>query len=119
VTVVEAGYLAYPVPDVSFDFSCANTSLHHMDFMAALTAMARALRPGGRLAVIGLAAHGSLGDYLADAPAIPVNLAGRGNEACLGAMVPRMDPGLGVQAEVVARAAGEEPGAAAEAWPGQ
>ena len=37
--------------------------------------MARALRPGGRLAVIGLAAHGSFGDYLADAPAIPVNLA--------------------------------------------
>ena len=28
----------------------ANTSLHHMDFGAALTAMARVLRPGGRLA---------------------------------------------------------------------
>lgn len=74
VTVVEADYLAYPVPDASFDFACANTSLHHMDFTAALTAMARALRPGGRLAVIGLAAHGTFGDYLADAPAIPVNL---------------------------------------------
>ena len=35
---------------------CANTSLHHMDFTAALAAMARALRPGGRLAVVGLAA---------------------------------------------------------------
>jgi SAM-dependent methyltransferase len=75
MTVVEADYLAYPVPDARFDFACANTSLHHMDFVAALTAMARALRPGGRLAVIGLAAHGSFGDYLADAPGIPVNLA--------------------------------------------
>ena len=56
VRVVEADYLAYPAADASFDFACANTSLHHMDFAAALAAMARALRPGGRLAVIGLAA---------------------------------------------------------------
>ena len=77
VTVVEADYLAYPVADASFDFACANTSLHHMDFAAALAAMARALRPGGRLAVVGLAAHGSFGDYLADAPGIPVGLAYR------------------------------------------
>jgi hypothetical protein len=48
-----------------------------MDFAAALAAMARALRPGGRLAVVGLAAHGSFGDYLADAPGIPVGLACR------------------------------------------
>ena len=45
VTVVEADYLAYPVADASFDFACANTSLHHMDFTAALAAMARALAP--------------------------------------------------------------------------
>ena len=77
VTVVEADYLAYPMADASFDFACANTSLHHMDFTAALTAMARALRPGGRLAVIGLAANQSAGDYLADAPGIPAGLAYR------------------------------------------
>ena len=70
VTVIEADYLAHPIADASFDFACANTSLHHMDFAAALTAMARALRPGGRLAVIGLAASHSIGDYLADAPGI-------------------------------------------------
>jgi ubiquinone/menaquinone biosynthesis C-methylase UbiE len=74
VTFVEADFLAYPVAEASFDFACANTSLHHMDFAAALTAMARALRPGGRLAVVGLAANGSFGDYLADAPGVPVNL---------------------------------------------
>jgi SAM-dependent methyltransferase len=84
VTVIEADYLAHPIADASFDFACANTSLHHMDFAAALTAMARALRPGGRLAVIGLAASHSVGDYLADAPGIAVGLAyravyGKGN----------------------------------------
>jgi ubiquinone/menaquinone biosynthesis C-methylase UbiE len=77
ISVVEADYLACPQADASFDFACANTSLHHMDFAAALTAMARALRPGGRLAVVGLAAHGSFGDYLADAPGIPAGLAYR------------------------------------------
>ena len=92
VTVVEADYLAYPVPDASLDFACANTSLHHMDFAAALTAMARALRPGGRLAVIGLAAHGSFGDYLADAPGIPVNLVYRAVCGTAGSGAPVRDP---------------------------
>jgi SAM-dependent methyltransferase len=73
VTFVEADYLAYPVPEASFDFACANTVLHHMNFQQALTAMARALRPGGRLAVIGLAADRSIGDYLAGAPGLPAN----------------------------------------------
>jgi hypothetical protein len=31
-----SGYLAYPLADAGFDFACANTSLHHMDFAAAL-----------------------------------------------------------------------------------
>jgi ubiquinone/menaquinone biosynthesis C-methylase UbiE len=74
VTFVEADFLAYPVAEASFDFACANTALHHMDLAAALTAMARALRPGGRLAVVGLAADGSFGDYLAGLPGVPVNL---------------------------------------------
>ena len=74
MTVVEADYLAYPVADSSFDFACANTSLHHMDFTAALAAMARVLRPGGRLAVVGRAANGSVGDYLADTVGIPADL---------------------------------------------
>jgi ubiquinone/menaquinone biosynthesis C-methylase UbiE len=74
VTFVEADFLAYPVAEASFDFACANTSLHHMDFHQALTAMARALRPGGRLAVVGLAADRSIGDYLAGAAGLPPNL---------------------------------------------
>ncbi len=74
VTFVAADFLAYPLAEASFDFVCANTSLHHMDFAAALTAMARLLRPGGRLAVIGLASDGSLKDLVASAAGVPVNL---------------------------------------------
>jgi ubiquinone/menaquinone biosynthesis C-methylase UbiE len=71
---IEADFLTYSFEAASFDFACANTSLHHMDFAAALTAMARILRPGGRLAVVGLAADKSIGDLLVAAPGVPVNL---------------------------------------------
>jgi len=73
-TFIEADFLTHPFPAASFDFVCANTSLHHMDFAAALTAMARVLKPGGRLAVIGLAADKSLADRLAGAPGLPADL---------------------------------------------
>lgn len=103
VRFVEADFLAYPVAEASFDFACANTALHHMDFAAALTSMARALRPGGRLAVVGLAANGSVGDYLAGAPGVPVNLVYRAvyREGNSGA--PIKDPEM-TWAEVRARA---------------
>ena len=71
---IEADFLTYPMEPASFDFVCANTSLHHMDFAAALTGMARLLRPGGRLAVIGVAADKSPADLVAAAPGGPVNL---------------------------------------------
>jgi ubiquinone/menaquinone biosynthesis C-methylase UbiE len=74
VNFAEADFLAHPMPDASFDFVCANTSLHHMDFAAALTEMARVLRPGGSLAVIGLASNGSITDFVPELPAAPVNL---------------------------------------------
>ena len=74
VTFIEADFLAHDFAEASFDFVCANTSLHHMDFAAALTAMARVLRPGGRLAVIGLAADKSMADFLAGAVGFPADL---------------------------------------------
>jgi SAM-dependent methyltransferase len=74
VSFVQADFLAYPLDDASFDFACANTALHHMDFGAALVKMARILRPGGRLAVVGLAANGSPADWVTGAAGIPANL---------------------------------------------
>lgn len=73
LTFVEADFLAHPFGDASFDFVCANTSVHHMGTEAALRAMARVLRPGGRLAVVGLGAYGSPADFLPDLVAIPLN----------------------------------------------
>ncbi len=74
VCFVQADFLAYPLDEASFDFACANTALHHMDFGAALGKMARILRPGGRLAVVGLAANGSPADWAAGAAGIPAGL---------------------------------------------
>jgi ubiquinone/menaquinone biosynthesis C-methylase UbiE len=73
VSFVEADFLSHPLTDASFDFACANTALHHMDFAAALAKLARIIRPGGRLAVIGLAREGSAADYVIAAAGIPAN----------------------------------------------
>ena len=74
VSFVHADFIAYPLEDASFDFACANTALHHMDFGAALGKMARILRPGGRLAVVGLAANGTPADWIIGGAGIPANL---------------------------------------------
>ena len=73
LTFVEADFLAHPFADASFDFVCSNTVAHHMGTEAALRAMVRVLRPGGRLAVFGLGKNGSLTDFLPDLAAIPLN----------------------------------------------
>ena len=72
---IESDFLAYPFADETFDFACPNTALHHMDFAAALAKMARILRPGGRLAVIGLGADGSPADWVIGGLGIPLYLA--------------------------------------------
>jgi ubiquinone/menaquinone biosynthesis C-methylase UbiE len=92
VSLVHGDFLAHPFADASFDFACANTALHHMDFGAALAKMARILRPGGRLAVVGLARNGSPADWLVGAAGLPANwyykrIKGEGNSGA-----PIMDP---------------------------
>ncbi len=89
---VEGDFLRHPFEDGSFDFACANTSLHHMDFAAALAEMARVLRPGGRLAVVGIARSGSPADWFIDAAGAPLDryyklTQGEGNPG-----VPIMEP---------------------------
>jgi ubiquinone/menaquinone biosynthesis C-methylase UbiE len=71
VTFIQADFLAHLFEEQAFDIVCANTSLHHMDFAAALTNAARLVRPGGCLAVVGLAADKSAGDRLVGAVGIP------------------------------------------------
>jgi ubiquinone/menaquinone biosynthesis C-methylase UbiE len=109
VTFIHADFLKYPADglrdpagglrdpagglrDGGFDFVCANTSLHHMDFAAALTAMARLLRPGGRLAVIGLARSRSATEWLGEVQRIPVWMFYRATRHKSGPGAPVMDP---------------------------
>jgi len=109
VHFIEADFLAYDFPAASFDFVCANTSLHHMDFAAALTKLARVLRPGGRLAVIGLAADRSVTDLLAAAPAVPADLFYRALYRKGESGAPIMDPEMSWR-QVRAAAAAALPG---------
>ncbi|HTX26121.1 MAG TPA: class I SAM-dependent methyltransferase [Streptosporangiaceae bacterium] len=93
-TFVAADFLACPLPEAVFDFVCANTSLHHMDFAKALAAMVRVLKPGGRLAVIGLALNGSAADFLPDLPGVPVALLYRARYGKRGPGAPVKDPDM-------------------------
>ena len=52
---VRADMLAAPFTDESFDVVVSVAALHHTDERAALARLARVLRPGGLLAVVGLA----------------------------------------------------------------
>lgn len=54
-TFVHGDFLAEPFEPASFDLVTAVASLHHMDAPATLAKMARLVRPGGTLVVIGLA----------------------------------------------------------------
>ena len=72
-TFIEGDFLEHPFPDGSFDFACANTAIHHMGSVAALTKMARILRPGGRLAVVGMSENGSPADWVIGAAGIPAS----------------------------------------------
>ena len=95
VEFVEADFRGYPLNEDTFDFVCANTSLHHMDFAAALTELARVLRPGGHLAIVGLAADKSAGDRIVGATGIPAVLFYRMTRRKAGpGGVPIMDPDM-------------------------
>ncbi len=109
VSFIEADFLTYPLDPGGFDFVCANTSLHHMDFASALTRAAKVLRPGGRLAVIGLAADKSVKDCLAGVPGVPAALFYRALYGKGGSGAPVMDPEMSWR-EVRAAAAGLLPG---------
>ncbi|MGW4536087.1 class I SAM-dependent methyltransferase [Nocardia sp. NPDC004340] len=55
ITYLEADFLAHPFPPESFDGIVSVAALHHIDTVEALTRMRTLLRPGGTLAVIGMA----------------------------------------------------------------
>jgi ubiquinone/menaquinone biosynthesis C-methylase UbiE len=94
VSFVSGDFMTYPVEEGSFDFACANTVLHHMDFAAALEKMARIVRPGGRVAVVGLAKGGSPAELIVEAAGIPVNLWYKRTRCAGGPAVRTMPPDM-------------------------
>jgi len=103
-TFVQADFLSWPAEPGSFDFACAVTALHHMDFAAALAKMAGLVRPGGRVAVVGLAANTTPWEWVVSGAGVPLQrwyslTRGYGEPGA-----PVMDPVLGwAQTRAIAR----------------
>jgi len=80
VTLLEDDLLADTLPKNRFDFIVAVAVVHHMAFDRAVGQMVQLLRPGGTLAILGLARNGAPGswgpspkDYLWIPPALLFN----------------------------------------------
>lgn len=69
IEYLHGDFLSYRFEPASFDVIVSVAALHHMDTVAAIERMRRLLRPGGTLAVVGLARN----RYPAD---LPVQIAG-------------------------------------------
>ncbi|MEU6548924.1 class I SAM-dependent methyltransferase [Streptomyces sp. NPDC046915] len=72
VTFIEGDFLAAELSAAGYDFISSVTTIHHMDFEAALTRMRELLRPGGTLVVVGLAREASPGEWATMIAAAPV-----------------------------------------------
>ncbi|MFE3194443.1 class I SAM-dependent methyltransferase [Nocardia sp. NPDC059240] len=70
ITYLEADFLAYPFEPGSFDGIVSIAALHHMDSEKALVRMRELLRPGGTLALIGMARNSSVADLPWEAAAL-------------------------------------------------
>jgi SAM-dependent methyltransferase len=69
IRYLQADFLTAPLEPASADLVTSIASLHHMDARAALQRMADLLRPGGVLAVVGLARATSAAELAAIIPA--------------------------------------------------
>jgi SAM-dependent methyltransferase len=65
------------LPKAGYDFVASLSTIHHMDFGAAIERMRSLLRPEGVLAILGLARDRSPADFLVSAAAVPTNRAVR------------------------------------------
>jgi SAM-dependent methyltransferase len=91
---VERDFLTEPYRPGSFDFICSMAAVHHMNFTAALTRMRQLTRPGGCVAVVGLARDATPADLARSTAAVPANW-------LLRAIRGQSDPGVSRRAEVM------------------
>ncbi|MEU6034044.1 class I SAM-dependent methyltransferase [Actinomadura sp. NPDC047616] len=71
LTFVHGDFLTARLPADGYDFICSVSTVHHMDFEAALVRMRELLRPGGALVVVGLARDATPADWAATIAAAP------------------------------------------------
>ncbi len=93
-------FRTFPFARESFDFVVCVAALHHMDEAAALDRMAGLLRPGGTLAVLGLARSRWPADLPRDAAAVIVNRAHLLAKGHWESMAPTVSPPRHTYAEI-------------------
>ena len=71
VTVEQVDFEAFDAGDSRFDVITFVASLHHMELRESLTKARQLLRPSGEIAVVGLSANKTLGDWLWSAACLP------------------------------------------------
>ncbi|MFD9396214.1 class I SAM-dependent methyltransferase [Streptomyces sp. NPDC060000] len=72
LTLIEGDFLTTGLSPAGYDFICSVTTIHHMDFEAALIRMRELLRPGGTLMVVGLAREANAAEWAALIAAAPI-----------------------------------------------
>jgi len=73
IRFVTGDFLRVPLPRDGYDYVSCLAALHHMDLRAAIEKMKDLVRPGGVLAILGLARDRSLSDLGASAIAVATN----------------------------------------------
>ncbi|MFI0420841.1 class I SAM-dependent methyltransferase [Spongiactinospora sp. 9N601] len=74
IEYVQGDFLTHPFEPASFDVVASVATLHHMDAAAGLSRMRELLRPGGVLAVVGLARSVMPGDLPRDLAGVAAGL---------------------------------------------
>jgi 2-polyprenyl-3-methyl-5-hydroxy-6-metoxy-1,4-benzoquinol methylase len=111
IDYVVGDFMAYPFAPASFDFVVCVAALHHMDEAAALRRMRDLVRPGGSLAVLGLARSRYPADAPRDAAAAAVTRVHKLARTHWESPAPTIWPPPRTYSEVRAIAARELPGA--------
>ncbi|MCX2714941.1 class I SAM-dependent methyltransferase [Mycolicibacterium sp. J2] len=71
VTVTDTSFTSFDPGEQRFGLITFVATLHHMDLRASLTKARDLLAPGGTLAVVGVAANGTVGDWIVDVLRVP------------------------------------------------
>lgn len=92
VEYVAADLFSAPIGPESFDVVVSVASLHHMDEAAGLQRMAELLRPGGVLAVVGLARTRTVRDFIWDLGGTVATRAHSRTKGCWETPAPKVWP---------------------------